>query len=122
MFTSLITFCNIMDVKKESYIKQLHEAFGNVSKACKAVGLSRTTIYRWMQEDEEFKESVENINEYIVDTVENHLFDQIKDGSTAATIFYLKTKGKHRGYVEKTEVDNNVTVKEFNIKDLVKFE
>lgn len=111
-----------MDAKKETYIKHLHEAFGNVSKACKAVGLSRTTIYRWMQEDEEFKDAVENINEYIVDTVENHLFDQIKEGSTAATIFYLKTKGKHRGYVEKTEVDNNVTVKEFNIKDLVKFD
>lgn len=111
-----------MDAKKETYIKHLHEAFGNISKACKAVGLSRTCIYQWMKDDAEFKEAVTNIDEYIIDTVENHLFDQIKDGSTAATIFYLKTKGKHRGYVEKQEVDNTVTVKEFNIKDLVKFD
>ena len=110
-----------MDAKKQTFIKHLHEAFGNISKACKAVDISRTTIYQWMKDDEEFSKAVNNIDEYIIDTVENHLFDQIKDGSTAATIFYLKTKGKHRGYVEKTEVDNNVTVKEFNIKDLVSF-
>lgn len=111
-----------MDAKKETFIKTLHESFGHITKACDAIGISRGTYYHWYKTDSEFKDKCDNISEYIVDTVENHLFDQIKDGSTAATIFYLKTKGKHRGYVEKTEVDNNVTVKEFNIKSLVGFE
>ena len=30
---------------------------------------------------------------------------QIADNSTAATIFFLKTKGKTRGYTEKSEID-----------------
>ena len=32
---------------------------------------------------------------------------QIKDGNTTATIFYLKTKGKSRGYIETQEVIAN---------------
>ena len=34
----------------------------------------------------------------------SQLHKQIKDGSTAATIFLLKTKGKKRGYVERQEI------------------
>ena len=29
----------------------------------------------------------------------------MNDGNTSATIFYLKTKGKKRGYIEKSELD-----------------
>ena len=40
-----------------------------------------------------------------MDFAESQLHQQIKDGSVAATIFYLKTKGKKRGYIEKSELD-----------------
>ena len=33
------------------------------------------------------------------------MFDQIRDGNTQATMFYLKTKGKTRGYTERSELD-----------------
>ena len=95
-----------MDAKKKIVIETLKETFGNVSKACDAVGISRTTFYNWCKDDNDFKEQAENIDEYVVDFVEHELKRQIKEGSTAATIFYLKTKGKHRGYVEKQEVDH----------------
>lgn len=112
-----------MDAKKETFIKHLHEAFGNISKACNAIGISRTTIYQWMKDDADFEDAVKNIDEYIIDTVENHLLNQIKDGSTPATIFYLKTKAKHRGYVEKQEIDQKteLNVNSVNLKDLVNF-
>jgi hypothetical protein len=42
-----------------------------------------------------------------LDFAESQLYKQIKDGSTTATIFYLKTKGKQRGYVERQQIDIN---------------
>ena len=35
---------------------------------------------------------------------ESHLHKLIRDGNPAATIFFLKTKGKNRGYVERQEI------------------
>ena len=36
--------------------------------------------------------------------MESKLFENIKDGKTAEMIFYLKSKGKKRGYVERQEI------------------
>ena len=40
-----------------------------------------------------------------LDFAESQLHKQIQDNSTSATIFYLKTQGKKRGYVERQELD-----------------
>lgn len=103
-----------MEAKKKTFIENLHQAFGNITKACSTCGISRQTYYDWKKEDEEFNYHVENIEEYIIDTVENHLLDQIKEGNTVATIFYLKTKGKKRGYVERSEIDHTTKGESFN--------
>ena len=43
------------------------------------------------------------------------LHKQIKKGNTTGTIFYLKTKGKKRGYIERTEVQQETTYKSLDI-------
>lgn len=57
-----------------------------------------------MKEDPEFKAAVEEVQEYTVDVAESELHKLIKAGETTAIIFYLKTKGKKRGYVERQEL------------------
>jgi hypothetical protein len=89
--------------KKEQMLEALQRHLGIVSTACKAVGISRVTHYRYMK-DPEYKAAVEQITEEAVDFAESHLLKKISEGDTTATIFYLKTKGKARGYVERQEM------------------
>ena len=92
-------------IKKESLLKALEQSLGVVTIACKSVDIPRSTYYKWLKEDEEFKAKVKDLENVALDFAESQLHKQIKDDSTSATIFYLKTKGKNRGYVEKSELD-----------------
>tara|TARA_X000001388_G_scaffold38793_1_gene27314 strand:+ start:916 stop:1275 length:360 start_codon:yes stop_codon:yes gene_type:complete len=89
---------------KKGLIEALEKSLGIVTTACKQVGIGRTTFYNYYNDDKEFKALVDDIANMSLDFAESKLLEQIKDGSTAATIFYLKTKGKKRGYVERQEI------------------
>lgn len=92
-------------IKKEAMLQALENSLGVVTVACKQTDTPRSTYYKWLKEDEEFAQAVKEIDNIALDFAESQLHSQIKDGSTSATIFYLKTKGKKRGYVEKSEID-----------------
>jgi len=89
---------------KKALLEALEKSLGVVSTACKKADVSRTTFYKYVKEDEDFAKAVKEIEDYALDFVESKLFEQIKEGNTTATIFYLKTKGKKRGYIERQEI------------------
>lgn len=94
-------------LKKEALIKAMEANLGNVSHSCKAVGVTRKTYYQYMKEPD-FKEAIDAINANTGDWVESQLFKLISgfgDDAPCKTsiIFYLKTRCKDRGYVERQE-------------------
>lgn len=95
---------NKTEQHKKAIIDALEKSLGVVTTACKNVGIGRTTFYDWMKDDQEFEQEVNEIQNIALDFAESQLHKQIGDGSTAATIFYLKTKGKKRGYIERQEI------------------
>ena len=95
---------NKTEQHKKAIIDALEKSLGVVTTACKNVGIGRTTFYEWMKDDQEFEREVNEIQNIALDFAESQLHKQIGDGSTAATIFYLKTKGKKRGYIERQEI------------------
>lgn len=115
------------DILKKAMIEALKKSLGIVSTACETCDISRQTHYRWLTEDENYKEQVEDISEAAIDFVESKLYEKIEgiqmgkqvDGHTVvydlapsdtAIIFYLKTKAKKRGYIERTETDNKTDI------------
>ena len=91
--------------KKKAFVKAMGEVMGNITLACRAVGITRQTYYNWIDKDPEFRKECDSVNEEAIDFVENKLFSRINDNDTTAIIFYLKTKGKGRGYIEKQDIE-----------------
>ena len=83
----------------------------NVTATCKALGINRTTFYNWRKRSERLDAMLEEVEESIIDYAESKLVEHIQEGDTTCLIFFLKTKGKKRGYVERVEQD--VTVNPF---------
>ena len=93
--------------KQAEYLAVLEKNMGLIAPSCKSCGIDRTTHYRWMKEYPEFSARVDEIQESNIDFVEGKLLSQINDGDTGAIIWFLKCKGKRRGYVEKQEIEHS---------------
>jgi hypothetical protein len=88
----------------ETIIKAITDAKGNLTLAAKSLGCSRTTIHRYVNQYATVRAVYEEMNETAIDFVENRLMKAIDEGNITAIIFFLKTKARHRGYVERHEV------------------
>lgn len=90
--------------KKKAMLDALEASLCVVQTAAMATGINRRTHYDWMATDPAYNEAVTEMENLALDFVESKLLQQIKSNNTAATIFYLKTKGKKRGYIERQEL------------------
>ena len=96
--------------KKSLLVEAMIKNLGNVSKTCESLKVSRTMFYDYYNNDEEFRNKIDDIKNIALDFVEDKLISKIKDGDTIAILFYLKTQGKKRGYVER--VENEITMQQ----------
>lgn len=95
--------------RKRAVIEALNESFGIVTTACINAGIDRSTFYKWVKNDAEFAKAVDDIEDVTLDFVEGKLLQNVKDNDTQSILFYLKTKGKRRGYTERTEIQADLT-------------
>jgi len=83
--------------------KAIVKAFGNLSAASISLGVERPTLYKWIEQDGLEQAVIEGRNSRL-DFVEGKLDQKIDGGDITAIIFFLKTQGKSRGYVERQEI------------------
>ena len=88
------------NILKNNLINALEKHLGVVTSACKEVKCNRSTFYKYYNNDSKFRDKVDELQNVALDFVESKLFNQIKNENPTSTIFYLKTKGKKRGYLE----------------------
>lgn len=106
------------DISKKLMLDALEKSLGVVTSACKIAGINRGLFYEWYNADPVFRKNVDDVKEIVLDFAESQLHKQVSDGNVTATIFYLKTKGRGRGYVEKQEIEHSGEIKEIivNVK------
>ena len=91
--------------KKETFLIALENELGHISKACEQAKIHRQTYYLWIKKDEDFKQKCEDVQESFLDLAESKLLEKINDGDNTCIIFFLKTKGKKRGYDERQTIE-----------------
>ncbi len=125
-------------IKKDAMLQALTASLGNVTEAAEKIGMNRKTHYEWLKDDPEYAAAVASLKNVALDFAESQLKKlmegaerqalthdgevvTIKDApNTSAVIFYLKTQGKQRGYIERQELSTeiksiNITIDGTNI-------
>lgn len=105
-----------MALTKKQIAKALKSCGGFVSQTAKKLNVSASNIYAWMDRHPELKELKQDIEESYLDLAETKLLKLVDSADLGAVCFYLKCKGKKRGYVEK-QVIANTHVIEKNLDD-----
>jgi len=78
----------------------------------KRAGISRTTLDQYLSKHADLEKLFEEESESALDAAESQLLRAIQRENLTAIIFFLKTKGKKRGYIERSEIDlTDVSIK-----------
>jgi len=96
------------ELTAQKLIKAIHESNGLLTFAAKKAGVGYATIKRYVAEFPSVAQAVVDSKEGMLDFAEGKLYSKIKDGDNTAIIFYLKTQGKARGYIERQEFANPI--------------
>ena len=92
---------------REEIINAIWLAQGKVSIAAKRVGCDPATIFAYARRYTTVQEAIDGArrswDEQLLDAAEVKLYEQIMDGRAWAVRYALSTKGKDRGYVERSE-------------------
>jgi hypothetical protein len=86
--------------RQKRMIAAMEKTMGIVAHAAPIAKISRDTHYAWLEKYPEYRRKIEEIENLALDTAESELLELIKERNPQAIMFYLKTKGKKRGYTE----------------------
>jgi len=96
-----------LKVKQERFLQVFEKKLCNIKATCLAVQISRQTYYNWMDKVDTFKKEIADVQESFFDDLETKLYKKaIIDEDNTMLIFLAKTKMKHRGYTERTEMED----------------
>lgn len=92
------------DWDRKDIISRIDQAKGNLAAVARSLGVSRTTVWRYIQDKPTVQQAVDEARETMLDNAESVLYKKVLDGDMTAVIFFLKTQGHKRGYTERHEV------------------
>ena len=95
--------------KQRYTVEQIKEALtksqGFKTPAAKVLGCSLNTVENYVNRYPTLQAHLAELREGQFDFAEGKLLMKMKEGDVASIIFFLKTKAKERGYVEKFQLE-----------------
>jgi GTP cyclohydrolase II len=91
-------------VTDEQIQKVLIQTGGMISPAAHQLDVTRNAVYKRIRDNPDLRDALEEIRESLIDYAEGQLQRKIREGHPSCIMFYLRTMGKSRGYVERQEL------------------
>lgn len=91
-------------MKTDQVIKQIQDLNGNIAAVARKLGVTRQSVYNHIRQHPTVQEALQQARETMLDNAESVLYREVLDGNMTAVIFFLKTQGRTRGYVERQEL------------------
>lgn len=88
----------------ETIIEALQMSGGIVAYAAQKLLITRQTLAIWIENEPELQEACANIVEEMLDLTEAKLVELIKDKNPESIRFFLRCKGKRRGWGDTVQV------------------
>ena len=106
-------------ITKEQMLEAIQGSNGLVSKIQRKLEgilgqkISWDTTEKWIHKWQEAETAVKNEKEAMLDIAENNIFKDMVNGDTATSKWYLRMKGKERGYEDtaQLQLDNSDPLK-----------
>ena len=96
----------------EDVVNNLERAFmdgaSNI-EACTRAGISRTIFYRWLKENPDFADHIEELRSIPTGKARQNIVDSIKDGNIDSSRWYLERKAREE-FGNKAEIGINASV------------
>jgi len=80
---------------------------GLITYIANSMGFSRQAIHKAIKRFK-LEDKLQEARDKVLDLAESKLIEEIQNGNLLAIIFYLKTIGKKRGYIQKQELEADV--------------
>lgn len=96
----------ILNVNQVIFLYFWDMGYGNIAICARKAGLSRSSIYHWIQTNEFVKKRIQNKREEMIDFVQDKLFEVALNGNFNALKYIMSTIGASRGFVENVEQED----------------
>jgi len=82
----------------------IEESGGIIAAVARMFGVSRQTVYNWLDRYPELTLDLEHAREDIIDVAEANIFREVRKGNIDLSKFVLTRLGKNRGWSSRTEM------------------
>ena len=93
-------------VKRKEVLAAFKTLHGHIGDTCLIADIDRKTFNRWMNEDEEFRQAIEDIRQSWIDTAEAVIRKSIEEDDVDTAKWVLARLARDRGYGDKSEVEH----------------